>query len=257
MTFMFDVVIAVPIVLAAALAVRVWRTLRSPLSIEQATAAYYDNAKLHRRYDHPVPVAYATPKVAWAYAALRELGVDVSRSSLLDVGGGNGYFSHILLSGCPDTHVLDVSAAQLAMNPLPDARKHLGTAYALPFADASFDVVFSSNLLHHLDRPECAVREMTRVARRAVVVIEPSADNFALWLAAHFFAHERQARKFTRAHVEGLLRDAALTVRRHTFTGGLVLPNRTRAAALPYLFTDSTHPALCMSQMFVCTKQES
>ena len=86
---------------------------------------------------------------------------------------------------------------------------------------------------------------------------EPSAHCFPLWLAAHFVRHERQARKFTKAHVEDLLRSAALTVMRHTFTGGLVLPNRTRAAALPYVFEKSTRRSLCMTQIFLCTKNDT
>lgn len=257
MTWQLGALIALPTALGIALAHRAWRTLRSPQSIEEATASYYDNVTLHRPYDHPVPVAYATPKVAWAFAALRELGVEVAQGSLLDVGGGNGYFSHILAAGCPNTHVLDVSAAQLALNPLPAERKHVGTAYQLPFADASFDVVFSSNLLHHLDRPQQAVAELARVARRAVIVIEPSAHSLPLWLAAHFVPHERQARKFTKAHVEKLLHGAALRIERHTFAGGLVLPNRTRAAALPYVFANSTRRSLCMTQIFVCLKQDA
>lgn len=243
-----------PALVSAALGVGLGRTFLGRRSIEEATAAYYDNATLHRRYDHPVPVAYATPKVDWAFAMLRELAVDVAHASLLDVGGGNGYFSHVLQAGCSKTHVIDVSAAQLAMNPLPAEHKHLGSAYALPFADASFDVVWSSNLLHHLDHPERAVVEMARVARRAVVVLEPSAHCIPLWLAAHFVPHERQVRKFTRSHVEKLLQGAALTVRRHQYTGGLVLPNRTRAAALPYVFANSHRRALCATQIFVCEK---
>lgn len=250
-------ILSVSAALGMGLAWRLYRTLRSPLSIEEATAAYYDNVSLHRRYDHPVPVAYATPKVAWAFAALRELGVDASRASILDVGGGNGYFSHVLAAGCPDTHVLDVSAAQLSLNPLPAERKHQGTAYSLPFADASFDIVFSSNLLHHLNHPEKAVAEMARVARRAVVVLEPSAHSFPLWLVAHFIPHEREARRFTKEHVEKILQSAGLRIERHTFTGGFVQPNRTRAAALPYNFTNSTSRSICTSQMFVCSKQAS
>ena len=255
MTWHVSTLLALPALLGGALSWRLWRTLRSPRSSEEATASYYDNAALHRRYDHPVPVAYATPKVAWAFAMLRELEVDVARASLLDVGGGNGYFSHVLQEGCPNTHVIDVSAPQLALNPLPPPRKHLGTAYHLPFADASFDVVWSSNLLHHLAHPERAVAEMARVARHAVVVLEPSAHNLPLWIAAHLVPHERQARKFTQSHVEKLLHSAPLTVQRHCFTGGMVLPNRTRAAALPYVFASSHRRALCMTQIFVCTKQ--
>jgi SAM-dependent methyltransferase len=40
-----------------------------------------------------------------------------------------------------------------------------GNAYALPFADASFDAVFSHALLEHLSQPAKALREFLRVLR--------------------------------------------------------------------------------------------
>jgi len=45
-----------------------------------------------------------------------------------------------------------------------------GTGLALPFADASFDVVCEFSVLHHVQRPEMIVREMLRVAKKAVVI---------------------------------------------------------------------------------------
>jgi ubiquinone/menaquinone biosynthesis C-methylase UbiE len=241
---------------AGAFAARVVERARRVPSVEAATAAYYDDASLHRRYDHPVPTAYAGPKVAWAFDALGRIGVDVQRATILDVGGGNGFFSRFLAAGCGEAHVLDVSAQQLALNPLPASHKHVGSAYDLPFEDQSFDVAFSSNLLHHLDRPEEAVKEMARVARRAVFVIEPSAHNWPLWIGAQCIRHERGATRFTKVHVEALLRAGGLEIERHTFAGGMVLPNRTPTAALPFAFASSTRRALCMSQMFLCTKRD-
>ena len=38
-----------------------------------------------------------------------------------------------------------------------------GSAYALPFADGTFDAVFSHALLEHLSRPDAALREFLRV----------------------------------------------------------------------------------------------
>ncbi len=44
----------------------------------------------------------------------------------------------------------------------------------LPFADRSFDLVFVHDGLHHLEDPATGIREMSRVARRAVSVNEPA-----------------------------------------------------------------------------------
>jgi SAM-dependent methyltransferase len=47
----------------------------------------------------------------------------------------------------------------------------------LPFADRSFDLVFVHDGLHHLEDPMVGLREMARVARRAVSVNEPARAN--------------------------------------------------------------------------------
>jgi ubiquinone/menaquinone biosynthesis C-methylase UbiE len=44
----------------------------------------------------------------------------------------------------------------------------------LPFADASIDVVYVHDGLHHLERPDIGLAEMARVAGRAVCVSEPA-----------------------------------------------------------------------------------
>lgn len=43
----------------------------------------------------------------------------------------------------------------------------------LPFRDNSFDLVFSSHLLEHLEDPKAAVKEFLRVSRNQVQVILP------------------------------------------------------------------------------------
>jgi hypothetical protein len=58
-------------------------------------------------------------------------------------------------------------------------------ARALPFRDQSIDVVMCSQFLHHFDRgdAEHVVRELDRVARRAVII----ADLRRSWIAAAGF----------------------------------------------------------------------
>jgi ubiquinone/menaquinone biosynthesis C-methylase UbiE len=47
-------------------------------------------------------------------------------------------------------------------------------AEALPFRDECFDVVAVHDGLHHVQNPDRAIREMARVARRGVLILEPA-----------------------------------------------------------------------------------
>jgi len=47
-------------------------------------------------------------------------------------------------------------------------------AEQLPFSDRSFDVVAVHDGLHHLEHPDRAIREMARVARHAVLIMDPA-----------------------------------------------------------------------------------
>ena len=49
-----------------------------------------------------------------------------------------------------------------------------GDAQNLPFPDDSFDIVSVHDGLHHLEDTAKAVKEMARVARKAVIIIEPA-----------------------------------------------------------------------------------
>ena len=75
---------------------------------------------------------------------------------------------------------------------LQNVQFQLGDIFALPFADASFDVVWTKYLLQWLKEPKRALNELKRVTRPGGVVV--SCD-FASFPIEHFpvnpeFAHE-------------------------------------------------------------------
>jgi SAM-dependent methyltransferase len=91
--------------------------------------------------------------------------------------------------------LLDAGAKLTATDLSPDAVRRLRELYprieaqtadaeALPFADASFDVVLVRRGLHHLPRPMLGIYEMLRVARSHVVLLEAQ-DN---WLTRRLTA---------------------------------------------------------------------
>lgn len=96
--------------------------------------------------------------------------------SVLEVGCGEGRLAMQLLSSGPrpDRFVatdLDLGVLDSALDPLIEARQ--ASVYELPFEDASFDLVVGCEVLEHLEEPDRGLAEMTRVARRAVLVSTP------------------------------------------------------------------------------------
>ena len=91
---------------------------------------------------------------------------------ILDVGCAKGFLLHDFRRMMPGVRVAGVDISEYAIvHAMDDVRPFLtlGTADALPFPDATFDLVVSINTAHNLERPRCvqAVRELERVSRRA------------------------------------------------------------------------------------------
>lgn len=89
---------------------------------------------------------------------------------ILDVGCAKGFLLHDFRQVVPGVRVAGVDISEYAViHAMDDVRPFLviGSADALPFPDAAFDLVVSINTAHNLERPRCvqAIREMERVSR--------------------------------------------------------------------------------------------
>lgn len=124
-------------------------------------------------------------------------GSDVS---VLDVGTGGADIPRRLVAEArrrgirlrvvaSDLHATTLAYARAATAGIPEILVQPADALSLPFADDSFDVVTCSTTLHHFEREEAAqaLREMVRVASRAVVVTDLSRSAPAL-AGAHLLA---------------------------------------------------------------------
>ena len=87
---------------------------------------------------------------------------------ILDFGNGSGAIAHSLAKKT-GAHIVGVDVAQNTLFPIP------AVAYDgknLPFRDDSFDLVYAVFVLHHCPDVESALREMRRVARRKILLVE-------------------------------------------------------------------------------------
>ena len=90
-----------------------------------------------------------------------------SNRRVLDVCCGAGLYLSILkeLVKPGNLHGLDISPEMLKISGVHSSRVHLGSVYAIPFADSSFDLVTCSSALHHLDDLSRALAEISRVLK--------------------------------------------------------------------------------------------
>ena len=190
--------------------------------------SYWEGTGKRRTPDHPVVSAFAAGKSTVLCSALPEAS---QRMHMLEIGAGNGFFSKSLAANF-DVHCLDFSERMLQLHPFEADRKTVGNAEVLPFADNSFDVTFCGNLLHHLESPVAAVKEMARVASRHVVIIEPNAANPLMFLFGAVVPEERGTLRFTSGFMRQLAEEAGLKLRQ-LVTHGTILPNKTPTAVLP------------------------
>lgn len=100
---------------------------------------------------------------------------------VIDLGTGPGDIPFLLAQRSPIPSILGVDAAETMLALARPKAKSLGLearvtfakadVKALPFADGSFDGVFSNTILHHIPEPVVFVREAARVLQKGGVLL--------------------------------------------------------------------------------------
>jgi len=144
----------------------------------------------------------------------------------LEAGCGTGYFSRLLQQerGWPVVP-LDISAEGLKYaRAMGVERPVQGDLATLPFADGTFDLVLSIDVLPHLPRgaEEAAVRELARVLAPGGLLVVRAAALDLLRSRHSEFAFERQ--RFTRRRLAEALAKSGIRVRRATYANALLFP---------------------------------
>lgn len=94
------------------------------------------------------------------------LPADLTGLRVLDAGCGTGHFSAAAAARGADLVSFDIGLNLLKITAgRAEGVRVQGDAQRLPFADGSFDVVLSSEMVEHVPDPGQAVRELCRVVR--------------------------------------------------------------------------------------------
>lgn len=133
--------------------------------------------------------------------------VDFAGRRVLDVGCGDGTYTFELFDAGHPAVMVGLDPADQAIRTARtltgcrNIRFDVGSAYAMNYEHDAFDVAHLRGVLHHLDRPEEAIREALRVARE-IIVIEPNGYNLVLKLLENFSSyHIEHGEKSYRAAV--------------------------------------------------------
>lgn len=114
-------------------------------------------AKIARRYDTINRVLSMGREQAWRSQAVAYL----PGGRLLDLGSGTGAAAPVF--GTRQVVALDPVPQMLALSPIP--QRVVGLGEHLPFADGSFDAVFSAYVFRNLDSVPETLAEIARVLR--------------------------------------------------------------------------------------------
>ena len=130
---------------------------------------------------------------------------DLTGRTVLDVGGGPGYFAEAFREQGACYLAVDPDVGEVSARGRPGRGVVLGSGLALPVRDGSVDVCFSSNVLEHVRRPWDMAGEMLRVTRPGGTVV----ISFTVWLGPwgghetspwHFVGGRFARRRYVRRH---------------------------------------------------------
>jgi ubiquinone/menaquinone biosynthesis C-methylase UbiE len=130
--------------------------------------------------------------------------------SLLDAGCGDGGVARLLRQRVREVVGVELEDSA-AWREEPGLTFTVANAERLPFANASFDIVHSKDLLHHMDSPERALDEYRRVLKRhgSALIVEANRYNPIFYPHMTFaLGHEHFSRRRFRALVSAVFPDA-------------------------------------------------
>jgi SAM-dependent methyltransferase len=133
---------------------------------------------------------------------------ELAGRTVVDIGGGAGYFSAALRAAGADSYLFEPDRAELLKRGSAPPGAILADGFWLPVADASADICFSSNVLEHVPDPAGLIAEMVRVIKPGGLIYLSFTNWYSPWgghemspwhLLGADFAARRYRRRYGRA----------------------------------------------------------
>jgi SAM-dependent methyltransferase len=131
--------------------------------------------------------------------------VDLAGKTVLDVGGGPGYFRDAFQQEGTRYYALDADVGELSGLGEIASGTVIGSGMQLPFADEAVDICYSSNVLEHVPEPWRMADEMVRVTKPGGVVFLSYTVWYGPWgghetAPWHFLGGRRARERYRRRH---------------------------------------------------------
>jgi SAM-dependent methyltransferase len=131
--------------------------------------------------------------------------LDLDAATVLDVGGGPGYFREAFEAAGADYWALDADVGELSGQGTVAEGTVIGDGMRLPFRDDAVDLCYSSNVLEHVPDPWRMAEEMLRVTRPGGVAFISYTSWYGPWgghetAPWHFLGGARARRRYARRH---------------------------------------------------------
>ena len=131
--------------------------------------------------------------------------LDLSGSTVLDVGGGPGYFREAFEAAGATYWALDADVGELSGQGSIAAGTVIGDGVRLPFRDDAVDLCYSSNVLEHVAEPWRMAEEMLRVTRPGGVAFISYTSWYGPWgghetAPWHYLGGARARRRYAAKH---------------------------------------------------------
>jgi SAM-dependent methyltransferase len=131
--------------------------------------------------------------------------VSVPGQTVLDIGGGAGYFTEEFRSRGANCYLVEVDVGEMTSRGNTPPGAIVADGYWLPVRDGAADICLSSNVLEHVSDPNGLIEEMVRATKPGGLIYLSFTNWYSPWGGHemspwHYLGATRAERRYQRKH---------------------------------------------------------